>query len=77
MLVVLKENLMNVDFERLLNIVRKYGIEMINGQCFELPNNVSLDDLDILQKDKAVDKIVVKAHVAIENILTTYGCISE
>ncbi|MCD8027732.1 MAG: hypothetical protein LUF02_03525 [Erysipelotrichaceae bacterium] len=77
MLVVLKENLKSVDFERLLYIVRKYDIEAIHSNCFELPNDVSLVDLNTLQEDKAVDKIVVDDCIFVENIVKTYGFINK
>ncbi|MCD7893686.1 MAG: hypothetical protein LUG60_08300 [Erysipelotrichaceae bacterium] len=77
MLVILKENVLKTDIDRLLNIVRKYEIEMIHGSCFELPNDVLLTDLDVLEHDQSVDKIVFEDYVSVEKIVNTYGLLSE
>ncbi|MCD7949809.1 MAG: hypothetical protein LUG12_06095 [Erysipelotrichaceae bacterium] len=76
MLVVLKENLLNFDIERILNIVKKYGVEVISGNCFELPDVISYQDLDTLQQDKAIDKIIVNDHY-VESIKTTFGVLKD
>ncbi len=77
MLVVLKESVLPMDINRLMDIVRKYGVEYIHYNCFELPNNISLKDLDTLQKDSAVDKIVMNDMTSVENMIKTYGFINE
>ncbi|MCD7808286.1 MAG: hypothetical protein LUH02_03010 [Erysipelotrichaceae bacterium] len=77
MLVVLKDNIQPIDIDRLMDIVRKYDVECIHSYCFDLSENISFNDLELLQNDIAVDKIVMNDMISVENMVKTYGFINE